>query len=59
MQSKTEAKGVLGTEAGETMATKSGRSFIASAKWLTLLLQVPEKSMLGVSLRGGMECANP
>lgn len=31
--SKTEAEGVLGTETGETMATKSGKSFIASARW--------------------------
>lgn len=59
VQSKAQVEGMLGIEAGETMATQSGRSFIASAKWLALLLQVPEKSMLGVSIRGGMECANP
>lgn len=41
--SKTEAEGVLGTETGETIATKSGKSFIASAKWLALFTTGPRE----------------
>lgn len=43
VQSKAEAEGRLGTEAGETMVTKSGRSFIASAKWLALFATGPRE----------------
>lgn len=54
MQSKAEAEGVLGIEAGETMVIKSGRSFIASAKWLALFAT----GLREVKASGRMECAN-